>query len=112
MHSIRLGEIFDFSREYRPMQIFEPGEMVTLALMLVGVGVTVANYRHIRAWRFARLACAWFVLWLLASALTIAEDMLWPESLNLAQHALQACAAMLLLFALKDFVRLGGGGAQ
>ena len=61
---------------------YEMGELVTLALMLVALGVTVANWREAKAWGFARLAVAWFALWLVATVLTVVEGFAWHDALN------------------------------
>lgn len=85
---------------------YEPGEMVTLALMLIALGVTVGSWRQARAWRFARLAVAWFALWLVATVLTVAEHFAWHDPLNAIEHTCHVVAAVLALLAVRDFVEL------
>jgi len=89
------------------MPIYEPAELVTLALMLVALGVTLAHWPHVKKWRFARLACLWFVLRLAASVFTVAEGQFWSAGFNLMEHLCYAVGAVVALWALVDFGRYG-----
>ncbi len=87
---------------------YEPAELVMLSLMLVALGITLAYWPQIRRWRFARLACLWFVILLAASVFTVAEGQVWPIGLNVMEHICYALAAVVAVVAVRDLARFSG----
>lgn len=91
---------------------YEPAELVMLALMLVALGVTLAYWSYIRQWRFARLACLWFVIRLAASVFTVAEGRVWNVGLNVMEHSCYALAAVVAVVALTELARFSGADGK
>ncbi len=82
------------------MGYVEPGELVTLALMLIAVGVTVAIAERIPRWQAFSLGIVWISLQLCAHVLTVIETPSSPAVVNLAEHAFLMVAAVTALIAL------------
>jgi len=94
------------------MPSYEPAELVMLALMLVALGVTLAYWPSLRQWRFARLACLWFVVRLAASVFTVAEGEIWPVGLNVMEHLCYALAAVVAVVAVRELARFQGADGK
>ncbi|MFA6714474.1 MAG: hypothetical protein WC082_01845 [Victivallales bacterium] len=71
---------------------------IVMLLLCIGVFIFIINkyreYRRIPSWQFLLTA---FSLFFLAAVMTVAEDFIWPDLLNLLEHLLYMLSSLSML---------------